>query len=189
MRLPWLAALAVFACAGASHAAEWHVQHVDTPARVSAIETVDGGARVNAGGLWYRLVSKNGQIKFTFVDVPENTEHPKDALADGHIASGPRDIKRAWLAEPTERYDHGILGDPFEAGSLMIEGRDGKVNAVRLKDDAVFEDLEPRLAELDRDGHDDSRASEILSQARLGARDYRPTQRQIRHPCRDAADR
>ena len=37
----------------------------------------------------------------------------------------------------------------------MIETRDGKRQTVRLKDDAVFEDLEPRLADLDRDGHDE----------------------------------
>ena len=30
------------------------VQRVDTPARVIAIETVDGQVRVNAGGLWYQ---------------------------------------------------------------------------------------------------------------------------------------
>ena len=155
MRHQWLAALAVCLCAGTSHAAEWRAHHVDTPARVTAIKTVDGRAQVNAGDLWYRLVSINGQIKVTFVDAQNNTEHPKDALSVGRIATGPRDIKRAWLAEPTSRYDHGVFGDRVEAGSLMIEGRDGKVNAVRLKDDAVFEDLEPRLADLDRDGHDE----------------------------------
>ena len=53
------------------------------------------------------------------------------------------------------RYDHGILGDKIEAGGLVIETRDGKRRPVRLKDDAVFEDLEPRLADLDRDGHDE----------------------------------
>ena len=71
------------------------------------------------------------------------------------IATGTRDIARAWLAEPTTRYDHGILGDKIEAGALVIETRDGKRHTVRLNDDAVFEDLEPRLADLDGDGHDE----------------------------------
>ncbi len=80
---------------------------------------------------------------------------PDGALPDGRVAIGTRDIARAWLAEPTTRYDHGILGDKIEAGALVIETRDGKRQTVRLKDDAVFEDLEPRLADLDRDGHDE----------------------------------
>jgi hypothetical protein len=37
----------------------------------------------------------------------------------------------------------------------VVETRDGKRQTVQLKSDAVFEDLEPRLADLDRDGHDE----------------------------------
>ena len=69
--------------------------------------------------------------------------------------TGTRDIARAWFAEPTTRYDHGVLGDAIEAGALVIETRDGKRHIVRLKDDAVFEDIEPRLADLDGDGRDE----------------------------------
>jgi hypothetical protein len=155
MRLLWFVALAVCAVTGASEAAEWRVQIINAPARVNAVETVDGKAEVNAGGLWYRLSSEPGTVKLTFIDRSEAAQHPSGALSDARVVSGTRDIVRAWLAEPTARYDHGILGDAIEAGSLMIQGRDGKVNAVRLKDDAVFEDLEPRLADLDDNGHDD----------------------------------
>ena len=37
----------------------------------------------------------------------------------------------------------------------MIETRAGKRFTVRLKDDAVFEDLAPRLVDLDGDGRDE----------------------------------
>ena len=37
----------------------------------------------------------------------------------------------------------------------MIETRDGKLQTLHLKDDAVFEDLKPRIADLNGDGHDD----------------------------------
>jgi hypothetical protein len=37
----------------------------------------------------------------------------------------------------------------------VIETREGILHTVRLKDDAVFEDREPRLADLDGDGHDE----------------------------------
>ncbi len=155
MRLACCLAVSISAFAGASQAAEWRAQRVDTPARVIALETVDGTAQVNAGGLWYRIVSDGGQFKLAFVDTPARPKLPSGALPDSRVASGSHDVLRAWLADPTSRYDHGILGDPVAAGSLIIEGRDGKLNRVTLNDDAVFEDLEPRLVDLDGDGHDE----------------------------------
>jgi len=80
---------------------------------------------------------------------------PEGALPESTVAVGTRDITRAWLSEPTTRYDHGILGDKNTAASLVIELRNGTRQTVRLKDDAVFEDLMPRLADLDRDGRDE----------------------------------
>ena len=48
------------------------------------------------------------------------------------IAEGPREVARAWLADPTSRYDHGVLGDAIEAGSLVVERRDGRRDVVTL---------------------------------------------------------
>ncbi len=149
-----LLALSFVAWAGAGQAAEWRVNHVNVPARVSAITTVDGQTQVNAGGLWYTIVVAGERVSLKFIDTPAEPKLPDGALPDGHLAIGSRDIARAWLAEPTGRYDHGILGDKIEAGSLVIETRDGKRHTLRLRDDAVFEDLKPRLADLDHDGHD-----------------------------------
>ncbi len=150
-----LLALFVAAWASATHAAEWRLQHVDAPARVSAVETVSGQVRVNAGGLWYRIVFNDEQVSLEFLDTQGTPKLPEGALPDGKVVESSRDIARAWFAEPTTRYDHGILGDKIEAGSLVIETRDGKQQTVRLKPDVVFEDLEPRLADLDGDGHDE----------------------------------
>ena len=149
-----LLALFVAAWASATHAAEWRMQHVDAPARVSAVETV-GQVRVNAGGLWYRIVFNDEQVSLEFIDTQGRQSCPRAPCPTARSSTGSRDIARAWLAEPTTRYDHGILGDKIEAGSLVIETRDGKRQTVRLKPDAVFEDLEPRLADLDGDGHDE----------------------------------
>ena len=96
--------------------------------------------RVNAGGLWYSLAIDGKRAQLDFIDRVPKPKLPAGALPDGRIAIGTRDIARAWLAEPTTRYDHGILGDKIEAGSVVIETRDGNRQAVRLKDDAVFED-------------------------------------------------
>ena len=148
-------ALGLLAFAGATQAAEWRVSRVSAPARVTAIETVAGQTQVNAGGLWYKIVLAGEKVSLVFVDAPAQAKLPDGALPDGKVATGKGEIARAWLAEPVTRYDHGILGDKIEAGSLVIETRDGKRQTVRLKGDAVFEDLEPRLADLDRDGHDE----------------------------------
>jgi hypothetical protein len=157
MRRTLLACITVSALVAANvgHAAEWKVQKVDTPARATAIDNVDGKIQVNAGGLRYAIVLAGERVKLDFVDAQAKPELPDGALPDGHIAVGTRNIARVWLAEPNSRYDHGILGDKIEAGSLVIESRDGKQQTIRLKDDAVFEDLEPRLADLDGDGHDE----------------------------------
>ncbi|MGH6727434.1 MAG: FG-GAP repeat domain-containing protein [Pseudolabrys sp.] len=145
----------LLASSGMAQAAEWRLVRVNAPARVSAIETVDGKAQVNAGGLWYKIALAGEHVSLKFIDTPAHPKLPDGALPDGHVATGSHDIARAWLAEPVTRYDHGILGDKIEAGSLVIETRDGERHTVRLKSDAVFEDLKPRLADLDGDGHDE----------------------------------
>ncbi|MEP7031217.1 MAG: VCBS repeat-containing protein, partial [Pseudolabrys sp.] len=158
MRRPALAALFILSAAsaqGSAQAAEWRVQRIDTPARVTSIETVDGKVRVNAGGLWYRIVPGAENSKLDFVDKVALPRLPEGALPDSQVATGTRDIARAWFTDPVTRYDHGILGDKFEAGSLVIEMRDGNRQIVKLKDDAVFEDRTPRLADLDGDGRDE----------------------------------
>jgi hypothetical protein len=141
--------------AGAAQAADWKVTHVGTPGRVIAIATVNGEVRVDAGWLWYVLAAKDKSVTLRFVDQMTWPKVPEGALPDGHLATGKRDIARAWLAEPTERYDHGVLGDKIEAGSVAIETSAGKRFTVKLKPDAVFEDLNVRLADLDGDGRDE----------------------------------
>jgi hypothetical protein len=156
MRRALLLTLSILAgSTAAAQAAEWRLQKIDTPARVLAIGNDAGTVQINAGGLWYGLALSGEQPALAFIDRPAETEHPDGALPDARIVSGTRDIARAWLADPTTRYAHGVLGDKLEAGSLVIEMRDGTRQAVKLKEDAVFEDLEPRLADLDGDGRDE----------------------------------
>jgi hypothetical protein len=142
------------AVAGAADAADWQVQKINAPARVAAIETVDGQVQVNAGGLWYQVSIAGGKAALKFIDSLPKPQLPEGALPDSQVATGKHDIARAWLAAPTTRYDHGILGDKTKAGNLVIETRDGKRQEVKLDDDAVFEDLEPRIADLEGNGHD-----------------------------------
>lgn len=157
MRLLLLACLAgpALLSPNDAFAVEWQLQKIATPARVMAVAAADGEVRVNAGGLLYRLSLDGEHAALTFIDKASEPERPEGALPDGRVAFGKRDIARAWLSDPTRRYDHGVLGDKIEAGSLTIEARDSKHHVVKLKDDAVFEDLAPRLADLDGDGQDE----------------------------------
>ena len=78
------------------------------------------------------------------------------------------DITHAVYGDPTDRYAHGILGDAIEWGSLTLTLFDGTQITHELAQTHVFEDVAPRLADLDADG-----APEVIvveSHRSLGAR-------------------
>jgi hypothetical protein len=66
------------------------------------------------------------------------------------------EILSARYDAPTTRYAHGVLGDRVEYGALVLrvaaaDGTAAEV-VVRLPEDHVFEDIAPRLADVDGDG-------------------------------------
>ncbi len=93
-------------------------------------------------------------------------------LAAALVASGAgakADILGAEYADPTTRYAHGVLGDAIEYGSLLIhtDRMDGLTFKMALPQDRVFEDLAPRLVDVDGDG--DVEVVVVESQANTGA--------------------
>ena len=62
-------------------------------------------------------------------------------------------IRAAWYSSPTGRYDHGVLGDAIEGGGLTVSLADGKTIELLLPETEVFEDITPRLADLNGDGN------------------------------------
>jgi len=78
------------------------------------------------------------------------------------------DIASAAYGEPTDRYPHGALGDRIEYGTLNVVAANGSSHSVRLEDGSVFEDIAPRLADIDGDGQRE--AWVIRANARDGAR-------------------
>ena len=90
------------------------------------------------------------------------------AIADLRVARGAGTIAEAWLADSTTRYRHFVLGSRYEAASLMVRLRDGKLLRLTLPEDSVFEDRQPRLADLDGDGVDEIVL--VRSYLRRGAR-------------------
>lgn len=66
-----------------------------------------------------------------------------------------QDITAARLMAPTERYDHGVLGDAVEWGGLELTTADGHGLRFTLPPDRVFEDVEARLGDFDGDGRNE----------------------------------
>lgn len=77
------------------------------------------------------------------------------AIADLRVAIGNKDIAKAWLINPTDRYDHFVQGSDYEAGGLRLLMADGRQLTLVLDNNQVFEDRQPRLADLDGDGRDE----------------------------------
>jgi hypothetical protein len=73
-------------------------------------------------------------------------------------AAGEWAVVGAEFIEPTMRYDHAILGDAVEYGAMRVSVTDGAgkrgraTTVIRLPDSRVFEDLAPRIADLNGDG-------------------------------------
>lgn len=76
------------------------------------------------------------------------------ALCLGLMAQGAnaQAITKAAYTAPTTRYAHGVLGDAVEWAALRLTFDDGRRLTMRLPQSLVFEDIRPRLADLDGDG-------------------------------------
>ena len=62
------------------------------------------------------------------------------------------EITGARYTAPTTRYSHGVLGDAVEYGALDLTLTKGRTRRIVLPETRVFEDLAPRLADVDGDG-------------------------------------
>ena len=62
------------------------------------------------------------------------------------------DITSAKFADPTSRYDHGILGDAIEYGAMELAFANGRGVLITLPETSVFEDIAPRLIDIDGNG-------------------------------------
>ncbi|NNF80622.1 MAG: VCBS repeat-containing protein [Rhizobiales bacterium] len=80
---------------------------------------------------------------------------PASALPDAVISQGKNNLKQAWLARPTTRYGHGILGDAIEAGSLVTVTSCGHKMEFVLDEGLVFEDRQARIVDLEGDHFDE----------------------------------
>jgi hypothetical protein len=73
-------------------------------------------------------------------------------------------IRSADYSDPTDRYAHGVLGDAIEWGALRI-ATDRGTRVFTLPQERVFEDIAPRLVDLDGDGGPEVVVVETLTTA------------------------
>lgn len=74
-----------------------------------------------------------------------------EPLPEGQVSINADSTLFAQYASPTDRYGHGILGDAIEAGQLVVL-KDATTYTHTLSEQHVFEDLRPRLTDVDGDG-------------------------------------
>lgn len=77
-----------------------------------------------------------------------------DPMPEGEITRSSDNRVFAQYAKPTEKYGHGILGDKIEAEQLVVVA-DGVFYELILQSDYVFEDISPRLYDVDGDGEEE----------------------------------
>jgi len=82
---------------------------------------------------------------------------PQTDFIDSYVTSdsAKSGIKAAWYDDATTRYAHGVLGDAIEAGALHAKTTEGKTLSITLETAQVFEDIQPRLADIDGDGRNE----------------------------------
>jgi hypothetical protein len=143
----------------AANAADWSIEVVSLPGGVAALFEDQGRTVVRTrSDAFFRLgLSESGALQASRLG---NYEPPKrlrrsDMLPDGLVSVGSGHIAEAYLIGPTSRYRHGVMGDAIEAGGLRVLTRDGVTLDFRLPPDSVFEDLLPRLHDVDGDGDEE----------------------------------
>lgn len=83
---------------------------------------------------------------------------PGGGVHEGWVARGARLVMHAGFLRETDEYGHGVLGDLRDAKALTVHLRlpgEERITCpaeVILPDGEVFEDIAPRLADLDGDG-------------------------------------
>lgn len=86
-------------------------------------------------------------------------------------AAADEPIAAAAYAQPTDRYAHGVLGDRVEWAALVAIRPNGERLTYVIPDASVFEDIAPRLADIDGDGRREAWVvrSDAVDGARLEA--------------------
>ncbi len=154
MRLSALTIAGLLVFAVPAEAVSLKQQSPVIPGGIDAVLAGPDGPLIRSRDGRHFLLSDDGETLRQAIP-PATPPPPTGALPDGVVTQGNGAIREVWLTHPTRRYDHGILGDAIEAGGLAARLANGAVRRLRLSPEAVFEDRQPRLADLDGDGSDE----------------------------------
>lgn len=160
-KVAWFVALAAGLLAAAGAAGQirsTEIVEIDVPGKVIGVWLEDGRALVHTGSSQLLAVQVEPDGGFVAKPPGFRTRRLVEApgiLPQSNIAFGQGPIIHAWLSDATDRYRHGVLGDRLEAASLRVRHSGGNLSIVQAGNDAVFEDLQPRLADLDGDGREE----------------------------------
>jgi len=157
-----LLALKTFSGVAYAQPAQWTVETLKLPSMAVRLFLKPGKSKLSRirimtrGDGWFTLKKCDGKpclkaLKSGY----KRAAPPRDALPDAEVTFGKKNIRAAWLASPTQRYDHGVLGDAIEAGAVEAKDDQNKRHSLRLPGNAVFEDRYARLADLDGDGNNE----------------------------------
>src|SRR4051795_6752550 len=133
------------------------------PERLPADRAVVAVWGAGGGAALYLEKGELRQVRWPAGEEPPLREAPRNAVPGTRMQSeGPL---TAFLSAPRADYRHGVFGRVDDAGRLIISEKQPlagvstdvravptKIGIVEAGPDAVFEDLEPRLADLDPDG-------------------------------------
>lgn len=141
-----------------ARALETRVHGIKLDGAVSWVGMIQGTATIRTADGRYHKVGLDGHgITLTPRPAPLGLISSGDdaRMPDEVLVTGARNIRQAWYRLPTDRYDHGVLGDAVEAGGLGLRMDDDRVETLSLSKDAVFEDRVPRIVDIDGDGVDE----------------------------------
>lgn len=155
-----------------------HAVEAQQPWQATEIARIEGLRDISAGlaadgsqrrAVW--IATPTGTIELTFAGGGIRQRGPAVAaygllgpIPDSRAGHGTRSIGAAFLVGPTRRYRHGVLGDDVEAEAVVAYPLGmpvplGDITRAPLRytlpADSVFEDLVPRVADLDGDGQDE----------------------------------
>ncbi len=133
---------------------EWKLQHIQIKHPVTEVfQASPTRVVLKAGKRWYQAHWCARKLCLKPTKAPVKKRAPKGGMTDGGVAhQKSAGIVSTWYSHPTRRYDHGILGDDIEGGSLAAKDHKGRLYTYRLPANSVFEDLTPGLVDLDGDG-------------------------------------
>jgi hypothetical protein len=141
----------------AAAANEWRPLTVATLNGMIDVEESDSGNEIFIRGSKFRYrLEFDSKLTASLERLPlEKLKPAPGIIPQSSATDGKHDIRSALFVGPTARYHHGILGDAIEAGALAVERRDGGRVLFTLDEESVFEDLTPRLHDIDGDGRDE----------------------------------